>query len=463
MAALRACLAALFAASLLAGCAPSKFDGLTGGRVREQDDPNLAGDAESTAGELDADREPSDAEPEHEAEPDAPEGMDAGDANAAAPPGGPSDAGQDARVLDAEAGGALCARNSTTFGAAAMAIELVRLKPPASVATRTAGPSVQLATTRIWTFESLRLSSTIADVRPAARPGNYPSSARDGTSTPWTPSAPTSVWELSEHLDAQGLPISHIPLLTAEQPNGEFLTLMIASLVRDPNQANVALGFVKKASGWQPFSESWLVTVSSGGNMATRGSAPVFQAPDPIFGHTLVRHGDYFKAFACPGTAAGTPAESAHPCLVARVPLARLGERAAYEFYARDAAGNGAWTSDVARAVAVVQATEFAVSVSFNDYLQRFLLVYGEPSSNDVALRVAPAPEGPWSERVRVRQAPGRYWPHFNAREQPSLAQNCGKRVIITSWLPLDGMSLPDGGAVFPTTGDVVLSAIDLE
>jgi hypothetical protein len=121
------------------------------------------------------------------------------------------------------------------------------------------------------------------------------------------------------------------------------------------------------------------------------------------------------------------------------------------------------WTSDVTRAAAVVNANEFAVSVSFNEYLQRFLMVYGEPNSNDVALRVAPSPEGPWSPRILVKQAPGRYWFNFNTREQPSLAQDCGKRVIITTWTPQDGMMLPDGGAVWPTMGEVVLSSIALQ
>lgn len=458
-------LTAIVAATWLCACAPSQFDGLSGGRrMHQEGEPSAqAGDAESE-GEADADGEAlSDAEAEADASSAMDAGMDAaGPISEAGPSSEPSDAGSDARAADAEAGSPTCPR-STGFAAAPMAIELARLKPPSSVASRTAGPSVQLATTRIWTFENLRLSPTVSDTRPAARPGNFPSSARDGTSTPWTRSTPTSDWSLSENLDAQGLPVPHLQLFSAEQANGEFVSLMVTSLVRDPNQANSALGFAKKTIGWQSPSESWLVTLSSGSNMATRGAAPVFQAPEPIFGHALVRHGDYFKLFACPGAPAGTPAASAHPCLVARVPLARVGERAAYEFFTRDAFGSGTWTSDVARAAAVVNATEFALSVSYNEYLQRFLMVYGEPASNDVALRVAPAPEGPWSDRILVKQSPGRYWPNLNAREQPSLSQDCGKRVIVTTWLPLDGMTLPDGGLGWPSVGEVVLNAIDLQ
>jgi hypothetical protein len=90
-------------------------------------------------------------------------------------------------------------------------------------------------------------------------------------------------------------------------------------------------------------------------------------------------------------------------------------------------------------------------------------MVYGAIFKNEVALRSAPAPEGPWSEPVLVKQTPGRYWFNFNTREHESLAQSCGQRIFVSAWSPQDGAPLPDGSQPLPSVGDVLLSAIDLE
>lgn len=456
------------AACVVCGCAPSAFDELSGGK-RQQGDPSQIEEEDSGEDEessLDAES-PAELEPDAAPAPPRDAGMDAsreeaGATDAADVPG-PKDAGS-----PRDAGPSACSNSMSVrpLRAGATATELARLKRPDTITTRTLGPTVQLATNRIWAFSTLGLKTP--EARPLDRPANFPSSARDGTSTPWTLSTPTSDWSLSENLDARGVPSSLLTLTASEQAAGQqvgdLTSVYVASLLRDPAQPNSAIGFAKKVIGiFVPFTESWLVTLSSGSNVAVRGSAPLFQAPDPLYGHAAVRDGDYFKLFACTPAAAGTPLESAYPCTVARVPVARVGERAAYEFYTRDTFGAGVWAAEAARSAAVVNATAYAVSLSFNEYLQQFLMVYGQPGSSDVALRSAPAPEGPWSEPVLVKQSKGLYWDNLDTREQESLAQNCGKRIIVSTWAPQDGMPLPDGGGVLPSVGDVVLSAIDLQ
>jgi hypothetical protein len=106
----------------------------------------------------------------------------------------------------------------------------------------------------------------------------------------------------------------------------------------------------------------------------------------------------------------------------------------------------------------VVNATDYAFSVSFNEYLHQFLMVHGTQTGNSVTLRSASLPEGPWSEPVIVKQSVPPYWFNFNTREHESLAQHCGKRILISTWSPLDGAN-----GAYPTVGDVLLSAIDLQ
>jgi hypothetical protein len=445
----------------LAACLPSKFDGLSGGdgrEAQEEDDASVIAadggmDADEPESELDAE------EPGEEREEAAVEGgLEAG-AGSDAGASGPSDAGNDAAIR-VDGGACMSSSSARPLRASAEAIELARLSTPGGVVTRILGPTVQLASARIWTFDSLRLS--IPDTRPAQRPTNYPSSARDGASTPWTKLTKSNEWRLSELLDARGLPESLLTLNAAEQSLSD-VTLFVAALLRDPAQPNNAFGFAKQSIGFfAPVSRVWLVNLTSGAATATRAAAPLFVAPEPLFGHAAVRHGTYFKLFACSDGAADAGTDSANPCQLARVPLARVAERAAYEFYTRDTFGTPGWSSDISSAAPVVNATSFAVSVSFNAYLQQFLMVYGQNAGNGVTLRSAPAPEGPWSDPVTVKQVVAPGWFNLNTREHESLVQDCGKRIIISTWSPRDGV-LPDGGPSFPTTGDVVLSSIELQ
>jgi hypothetical protein len=353
---------------------------------------------------------------------------------------------------DSGAGGAPCTNSTSArpLRVPTRAVELARLRSPSGVSHRYLGPTVPIGTSRLWIFNLVALSTP--DTRPADRPLNYPSSARDGASMPWK-SGPTGDWQLSENLDNRGMPTPVLLLNAAEQAGGN-VSISISSLLRDPSQANEAVGFAGKSAGFDAANEMWFVRLTSGSNTASRGAEPLFKAPEPLFGQASVRDGDFFKLFACTG---GGPSDAPYPCRVARVPVARVSERAAYQFYARDTLGTGEWTTDSLRAAPIVSASNSDISVSFNPYLQQFLMVYGMPEVSSVFLRTASAPEGPWSEPVQVEQPSSSVWYSYTTREHESLAQNCGKRIVISTWVAL---TTANG---LPSSGDVVLSAIDLQ
>jgi len=61
--------------------------------------------------------------------------------------------------------------------------------------------------------------------------------------------------------------------------------------------------------------------------------------------------------------------------------------------------GSGNWSSQLADAVPVFNG-DGILSVAWNNYLQQYIAVFSEPFSQNVLMRTAPSPEGPWSVAV---------------------------------------------------------------
>jgi hypothetical protein len=76
------------------------------------------------------------------------------------------------------------------------------------------------------------------------------------------------------------------------------------------------------------------------------------------------------------------------------------------------------------------------LSVTYNDHLRAYLAVYGEKFSNDVVLRTAPAPEGPWSPPVRVPLPGPPVGQNVHIREHPSIVQRCESRILVSYFAP---------------------------
>ena len=118
----------------------------------------------------------------------------------------------------------------------------------------------------------------------------------------------------------------------------------------------------------------------------------LFRAPEPEFGQALLVEGETLYAYGCRD-------ELYHPCALARVPVAEVFTRSAWEFWT----GRG-WSPEVDEAVALVEAA-MVLSVTRNFEVDRYLLYYGvdDPGGGgELLVRAASAPEGPWSEPVSL-------------------------------------------------------------
>jgi hypothetical protein len=120
----------------------------------------------------------------------------------------------------------------------------------------------------------------------------------------------------------------------------------------------------------------------------------LFSQDEPGFGSAALVDGDMLYAYGC------KTSNFSVPCVVGRVQLGNETERSAWTFYA----GNANWSSQVSDAVWVFTGNNI-LNVSWNDYLQRYVAVYNEPLSENVMMRTAPDPEGPWSREVMAFQA----------------------------------------------------------
>lgn len=92
--------------------------------------------------------------------------------------------------------------------------------------------------------------------------------------------------------------------------------------------------------------------------------------------------------------------------IVARVPEGEFGDFSAWRFLS-----GGKWGQDWERCDGLFAgiATEF--SVSFVPSLQHYAAVYtGAGISGIIEMRLAPAPEGPWSDPVKVYECPDKDW-----------------------------------------------------
>jgi hypothetical protein len=96
----------------------------------------------------------------------------------------------------------------------------------------------------------------------------------------------------------------------------------------------------------------------------------------------------YYYAYGGKGNGAQTQ------LLLARVPLAKLLDKPSWTYFA----GNGVWSSNPADAVPVIDNAGAAGSSIFQaPGLGVWMAVYTRNFTNDLAFRVAYAPEGPWS------------------------------------------------------------------
>jgi hypothetical protein len=116
-------------------------------------------------------------------------------------------------------------------------------------------------------------------------------------------------------------------------------------------------------------------------------------------------------------------------CQVARVSPATVQDKATWTYYA----GNGTWSSYESAAVTVFTGLDI-VSVAWNNYVQRYVACYDALGTQDVVLRTAPAPEGPWSDELlaftSMLNSDGS--PAYDAQAHVEFDANGGQTIYVT-------------------------------
>jgi hypothetical protein len=96
----------------------------------------------------------------------------------------------------------------------------------------------------------------------------------------------------------------------------------------------------------------------------------------------------------------GTPNGRGGSAYVARVSPSLIPDLTKYEYWNND---NQTWVpGDPAAATPVIPGPMGELSVQYNTYLKQYLVLYCNGGSNDVVMRTAPAPQGPWGPEQLV-------------------------------------------------------------
>jgi hypothetical protein len=276
---------------------------------------------------------------------------------------------------------------------AARELGVLALDP--SVHARDGGYSARLGALSVWVFGDSVL----------ARAGADGSRWRSST-VAWTSDldARDGLTGLADPLDAAGAPGEFLPFTLAEAdynarhfaprvPERERSrwALWPGPLVVEPS-GRALVFFAKLACGagaWDFRSVGHGLAPWRGpGHAVERPAELLFPEGDAVLGQGAVLHGGWLYAYGC------RTAGLRWPCIVARAPAGAALERAAWRFWnGRD------WVAAAADAAPVLDAAPM-LSVHWNAHLRLWLAAYSVPLVNRLALRTAPAPEGPWSEAV---------------------------------------------------------------
>lgn len=145
----------------------------------------------------------------------------------------------------------------------------------------------------------------------------------------------------------------------------------------------------------------------------------LFVGDDPQLATAALVEGETLLAYACGGGDDGFD----QPCVLARAPLADPLRREAWEFR-----GDGGWSSDHRDAATLFHGAPM-MTVHWNAHASVFVATYAAPGGNEVMIRSAPRPEGPWSDELEIHtgRAPLAGSGMYGALMHPELSRSGGR------------------------------------
>jgi len=237
--------------------------------------------------------------------------------------------------------------------------------------------------------------------------------------------------------DSSGAPIDLIPWTTEE--TGGTYHLQLGAVLWD-HARDRALVFYTKAQkdANAPFGERRVGTSLA---LWSRADAPAFRpllrpgseeptllfgADEPPWGSAALAVGDWLYVYGCE---VPVPRDLNIRCRLARVPLNRALERAEWRFYT-----GSSWSADWQAAKPVMADGYRHMSVTWNDYLGKYVAVNTRILSSELWIRTADRPQGPWSEAIIVEgPTPPTGFPWIGeGLVHPELARDGGRVQIVT-------------------------------
>ena len=249
--------------------------------------------------------------------------------------------------------------------------------------------------------------------------------------------APTMI--LAETAAEQDYNTEHNGNPCADQPCGARWALWPSSIVSDAgtNQAFVFYGVVSAMPGnfnfqgvgnsvavWRDFQQLPQRPILNPPVVPNHPDL-MFGQNEPGFGTAAFMSGGMLYAYGC-----GTPSNGSDKgCRLGKVAPASAQNRGAWTFYA----GSGNWSPQISDAISVFTGSSI-MSVSWNIYLQQYVAVYSPPFSQNVLMRTAPNPEGPWSREVLafVAMQPAGGGNVYDALAHSEYDVNGGETIFVT-------------------------------
>ena len=150
----------------------------------------------------------------------------------------------------------------------------------------------------------------------------------------------------------------------------------------------------------------------------------MFDQNQPNFGSAALINGGVLYIYGC-----GIPSNSSDKgCRLAKVDPGRVLNSGAWTYYV----GSGNWSPQLNDAVSVIPDANI-LSISWNDYLQQYVAIYSRLLSNDVMVRTAANPEGPWSgERTLFTAKEPVSGNVYDARAHSEYDLNGGQTIFVT-------------------------------
>ncbi|WFR67089.1 DUF4185 domain-containing protein [Curtobacterium flaccumfaciens] len=115
-----------------------------------------------------------------------------------------------------------------------------------------------------------------------------------------------------------------------------------------------------------------------------------------------------------------------HACGVARVPISRVNDRAAWSFYTGTVDGRARWSSDETKAVTDMQGGAAGETVQYDATTHQYMNTFEPALSDQVQFQTAPTPWGPWSTPTDLFTAQKSTAVNYAAFAHPEYTTNHG-------------------------------------